>query len=1103
MGSVRARLGMVALVPFLILSALAAGVAAPQVASASTTMGDSTWFWRNPRPQGNAIYDLSCPNHLSCFAATGGILHSANGGATWVSEATGISSIRSVTCPSSLRCLAVSWQGTVIATVDGGVTWSAQPLPIGWNFYFIRCPSNDVCYTLAMRTNSIRGSPPEIWATTDGGTSWIDRTPSPSSSGTILGFGCSATSTCFATGDSGQILRTTSGGVSWTALTSGTTDALSQIVCPSSVVCDIIAGAGVAILATADGGASWTRRATGIPAGATLLGISCPSVSTCYAVGSQGLIMGTPDGGITWSAQASATTNSLISIDCGSLSDCAAGGYFGTLIARANASAWFASTHGSTVTLTGVSCDGTGTCMAVGAGGIALVSTDSGESWTQHSTATTQPLHGISCATATTCFAVGDGGTIEWTRNTGTTWNQTVIGTGSVRGISCPSAMTCVAVGDAGVVTTSDGGVTWTVHSNSFPLNGVSCPNTVNCWAVGVAMAGNPILSVTLTPQYVATQQNSGPAINLQGVACPTSSACFAVDIYAGVLSTTDGGTTWHQDAMPSGFNWTLYGVACSSATACVADGVEGIISTHDGNSWTVERSDAVGLGSATCRPVCLVAGSDGAILSASAPPDPPTDIGAIAGEGTATVYWSESLSGNVPITSYTITPMVNGVPQPAVVIGGTPPPTHGSITGLTDGVGYSFTVSATNASGPSGQSAASDVVVPGRGAYHALPPARILDTRDGTGTAPTRPLRPIDTLTVAVTGVGGVPATAVAAVVLNVTVTNTTSPSYLTVWPAGTPQPLASNLNFVAGQTVPNLVEVAVGTNGQVSMFNAYGKTDVIFDVAGYVATPTAVAGPDGLNNPIVPFRILDTRNGTGVAAAPIGPNATITVTVTGVAGSNVPATGVSAVVLNVTVTSPTAGSYLTVFPTGASQPVVSNLNFAAGQTVANRVIVKVGTNGSVSIYNAYGNVQVVADIGGWVTDGVSATTGARFVGVIPARILDTRNGTGGVSAPVGPNASIPVPAAGVGGVPAMNAATPPSAVVLNVTVTNPTAGSYLTVWPDGAPSRPLASDLNFGTGKTVPNLVVVKLGSNGLIDLYNAYGSVDVIIDVVGWYG
>jgi len=115
----------------------------------------------------------------------------------------------------------------------------------------------------------------------------------------------------------------------------------------------------------------------------------------------------------------------------------------------------------------------------------------------------------------------------------------------------------------------------------------------------------------------------------------------------------------------------------------------------------------------------------------------------------------------------------------------------------------------------------------------------------------------------------------------------------------------------------------------------------------------------------------------------------------------------------------------------------------------------------------------------------------------VPPARILDTRTTSG----PVGPNASIVLPVAGQGGVPAMSAPVAPTAVVLNVTVTNPTAGSYLTAWPDGA-QRPLASDLNYVAGLTVPNLVVVKLGSTGAIDLYNAFGSVDVIVDVVGWY-
>jgi hypothetical protein len=224
------------------------------------------------------------------------------------------------------------------------------------------------------------------------------------------------------------------------------------------------------------------------------------------------------------------------------------------------------------------------------------------------------------------------------------------------------------------------------------------------------------------------------------------------------------------------------------------------------------------------------------------------------------------------------------------------------------------------------------------------------------------------------------------------------------------------------------------------------------------------------------------------------------------------VPTSGVSAVVLNVTVTNPSAPSFLTVFPTNASQPLASNLNFVAGQTVPNRVIVAVGSGGQVNFFNQFGTVDVIADVGGWFTDSSNAAaTGSKFVGVTPARILDTRdgiglvNGLGGLAPPpstrLGPGEGIAVQVAGQGGVPAMGAQNPPSAVVANVTVTNPTASGFLTAWPDGS-SRPLASDLNWVAGLTIPNLVVVKLGSSGMADLFNVAGCTDAIVDVVGYY-
>jgi hypothetical protein len=123
---------------------------------------------------------------------------------------------------------------------------------------------------------------------------------------------------------------------------------------------------------------------------------------------------------------------------------------------------------------------------------------------------------------------------------------------------------------------------------------------------------------------------------------------------------------------------------------------------------------------------------------------------------------------------------------------------------------------------------------------------------------------------------------------------------------------------------------------------------------------TPPPVASPRGLYHALPPARILDTRSGGPVAAG-----ATVLQTVTGVGG--VPATGVSAVVLNVTVTQPTAPSFLTVYPNGAARPPTANLTFVADQTVPNLVVAEVGVDGKVAVHNGAGSAHVIVDVVGW----------------------------------------------------------------------------------------------------------------------------------------
>jgi fibronectin type III domain protein len=466
-----------------------------------------------------------------------------------------------------------------------------------------------------------------------------------------------------------------------------------------------------------------------------------------------------------------------------------------------------------------------------------------------------------------------------------------------------------------------------------------------------------------------------------------------------------------------------------------------------------------------------------------SGPPGAPGAPMALAGEASATAYWSAPTGA---VSSYTVTASPGGA---TATVGGST--LSAIVSGLSDGSSYTFNVTAGNAFGTGPASAASNAVVVGRGAYQALVPARILDTRAGAG-----PLEAGATLNVQVLGQGGVPASGVSAVTLNVTVTDTTAPSFLTVWPAGLPLPLASNLNWIPGKTVPNLVEVAVGAGGQISLYNGFGAVDLVLDVEGYVTMPAAVPPPAGLFNPVVPNRVLDTRYGNGAPAAQVCAGQTISVKIAGTLG--IPSSGVGAVALNVTVTQTVvAPSFLTVYPTGSTRPLASNLNFFPGQTVANGVVVKLGTGGYVNFYDNAGHTDIVADVSGWFTDGTTSAGGSSYVGLSPTRLLDTRT-----TQRVGAATTHLLAVAGTGGVPAMGSAVPPVAVVLNITVTDTTAASYLTLWPDGT-TQPLASDLNWIPGDTVPNLIVVKLGADGSIDFYNGFGMTDVIVDVVGWYG
>ena len=406
---------------------------------------------------------------------------------------------------------------------------------------------------------------------------------------------------------------------------------------------------------------------------------------------------------------------------------------------------------------------------------------------------------------------------------------------------------------------------------------------------------------------------------------------------------------------------------------------------------------------------------------------------------------------------------------------------------------------------------------------YHPIAPTRICDTRSGNPSNLSgaeaqcngHSLSANAPLQVQVTGLGAVPASGVSAVVLNVTATNEASSGYMTIYPGGSGIPATSNLNFLPGDPVAHLVEVGVGQNGQVSILSN-ATTDVVVDVEGYYLSSSAT--PTGLYNGVSPTRVCDTRSGnpsnlSGAEAQcnghTLSANTPLQVQVTGLAA--VPASGVSAVVLNLTATGFNSNGYVTLYPGGSGVPITSNLNFHTGEgPVTNEVIVPVTSTGSITIVSDT-TTDVIIDVEGYFTSTSSTATGSQFTPeATPARILDTRCG---VNPPpsacasenlppanasigtLGAATSVSVKVSGLGGVP-----TSAKAVVVNVTATDTTSNGFLSVNPASTP--PETSNLNWTAGETVSNLVIATISASGAITIYNHSGSADVIVDVMGWY-
>jgi hypothetical protein len=392
-------------------------------------------------------------------------------------------------------------------------------------------------------------------------------------------------------------------------------------------------------------------------------------------------------------------------------------------------------------------------------------------------------------------------------------------------------------------------------------------------------------------------------------------------------------------------------------------------------------------------------------------------------------------------------------------------------------------------------------------GTFHSLDPARILDTRNGTGGSAVPLSNHVARAFQVGGGTSGVPLNATA-VTGNVTVTQQTRNGYLFVGPVPTNNPTSSTLNFPVGDDRANAVTVALGDGiraAQGSLSVTYvgsgpGTAQVIFDVTGYFTPDTTGATYHAVN----PSRVLDTRGGGGAAA--LSNHVSRTFQVAGASGG-VPS-GATAVTGNVTVTQQTRNGYLFVGPNPINNPTSSTLNFSVGDDRANAVTVALSDGSSAAVGSLSvtfvgsgpGTAQVIFDVTGYFTPDA---TGAKYVPLSPARILDTRNGTGGSSAPLSSHVARTFQVSG-GSIPSTAVA-----ATGNLTVTQQNRNGYFYAGP--VPTNdPTSSTLNFPIGDDRANAVTVALGDGTTATLGSLSvtfvgsgpGTAHAIFDVTGYF-
>ena len=488
--------------------------------------------------------------------------------------------------------------------------------------------------------------------------------------------------------------------------------------------------------------------------------------------------------------------------------------------------------------------------------------------------------------------------------------------------------------------------------------------------------------------------------------------------------------------------------------------------------------------------------GIDRIWLTITAPVSQPTAPTLVfPSNGATEVSTSATLSWDLPFHAANLIDVYFGIANPPVAIVGNPTANTFKLGALLPLTTYywkvvvrrgDLSISSTTSSFTTG-------LVPGL-RFVPVAPCRVVDTRQASlGIFGTPKLAGGGTRSFPIRDKAGCNIDAnAAAYSINATVVPQVSLGYLTLWPTGQNPPLVSTLNSVDGRIKANAAIVPAGFNGAINVY-ATDNTELVIDINGYFID-TTIAPAALAFYPLAPCRVMDTRLPNGPLGGPIVAAGTSRAIPFISSNCGLPANA-QAYSMNATVVPTGPLGYLTLWPTGEAQPLVSTLNALGGGIVANAAIIKAGVNGSVNAF-VTGDTHLVVDVNGYFAP-PGAANAQRYFATQPCRVLDSRNPTGEFGGPVlaaNGDRSYRLPLAGCG----LSASA--GAYVLNATVVPAPTLGYLTLWPSGT-ARPVVSTLNAVDGSITSNMALVPAGANGAVSSF-VNNQTQLILDTTGYF-